>query len=66
MDGTSHFDRLVVSAERIARHSHYPDKQQVIDLCLGDAEDLMVAGKITAEQRDVLRSILMGSASHAA
>ena len=66
MNGTPHFDKLVFSAERIARHSQYPGKEQVIDLCLADAEELMLAAKITAEQRDVLRGILLGTASQAA
>jgi hypothetical protein len=66
MNDTSYFDRLVASAERIARHADYPGKQQAVDLCIEDIDDLATAERITAEQREVLRAVLLGALSHAA
>jgi hypothetical protein len=66
MNGSSYFDRLVASAERIARHSHYPGKEQAVGHCLEDIDDLVIEERITAEQRDRLRSVLLGASSHAA
>jgi predicted DNA-binding protein len=66
MDNISYFERLVASAERIARHADYPGKEQAMELCLEDIEDLTLAGRITAEQRIVLREVLLGALSHAA
>jgi hypothetical protein len=66
MNGSSYFDKLVATAERIARHSHYPGKDQAVGQCLEDIDDLEFAGRITAEQRDQLREILLSSMSHAA
>ena len=66
MDNISYFERLVASAERIARHADYPGKEQAMELCLEDIEDLTLAGRITAEQRIVLRGVLLGALSHAA
>jgi hypothetical protein len=51
---------------RIAGHAHFPGKDEAVDQCLEDIEGLMFEGRITAEQRDVLREILQGSFSHAA
>jgi len=66
MNGTSYFDRLVASAERIARHADYPGKQQAVDQCIEDIDDLAIAERITAEQREALRAVLLGALSHAA
>jgi hypothetical protein len=66
MNGTSYFDRLVASAERIARHAHYPGKDQAVGHCLEDIDDLVLEERITPEQRDRLRSVLLSSLSHAA
>ena len=52
MNGTPYFDRLVASAERIARHDDYPGKQQAVDQCIEDIDDLAIAQRITAEQRE--------------
>lgn len=54
------FDRLVASVERIARHSYYPGIDQAIDLCLDDIDDLWHTGRITSEQREALRFVLVG------
>jgi hypothetical protein len=66
MNGTSYFERLAASAERIARHANYPGKDQAVGHCLEDIEDLVLDGRITAEQRDRLRAVLLSSLSHAA
>ena len=66
MNGTSYFERLIASAERIARHADYPGKEQAVGQCLEDIDDLAVAERITAEQRETLRTVLLGALSHAA
>jgi hypothetical protein len=66
MTGTTYFDRLIASAERIARHAEYPGKQQALGQCLEDIDDLAIAERITNEQRELLRSVLLGALSHAA
>jgi hypothetical protein len=66
MNGTSYFDRLVSTAERIARHADYPGKEQAVGQCLEDIDDLAIAERITAEQRETLRTVLLGALSHAA
>jgi hypothetical protein len=66
MDPTSYFARLVASAQRIAGHANVPGKGEAVDQCLEDIEDLSLAGRITAEQRGVLRAILTRACSHAA
>jgi hypothetical protein len=66
MNGASYFDRLVASAERIARHAHYPGKDQAVGHCLEDIDDLMLEERITAEQGERLRAVLLNALSHAA
>ncbi len=66
MQDASYFSRLVASVARIAGHSYFPGKSEAVDQCLEDIEGLMIDGRITAEQRDVLREVLEGSFSHAA
>ena len=60
MNGPVCFDRLVASVESIARHSYYPGIDQAIELCLDDIDELMHANRITAEQREALRLLLLG------
>jgi hypothetical protein len=66
MNGTTYFDKLVATAERIARHAQYPGKDQAVGHCLEDIDDLMLEGRINDEQRDRLRAVLLSSHSHAA
>jgi hypothetical protein len=66
MENLSYYERLVSSVERIARHAYYPGKEQVVDQCLEDVEDLSVAGCITPEQREALRLVLLGVTLRAA
>ena len=66
MHAASYFSRLVASVARIAGHAYFPGKEEAVDQCLEDIEGLMIEGRITAEQRDVLREVLQGSFSYAA
>ena len=68
MDRTppSYFERLVASAERIARHAAYPGKQQAVDHCVEDVEDLIASERITAEQGEILLDILSGTSPQVA
>ena len=49
MDDATYFERLAANVIRIARHSGFAAKQQAVDLCLEDIDDLRLAGRITAE-----------------
>jgi hypothetical protein len=60
MHGSIEFERLVMSVERIARHPSYPGMDEAIDQCLQDLDELMEAGRITPEQREALRFVLLG------
>lgn len=62
----SYFDRLVASVERISRHAYYPGIHQTVDQCLEDLDELMRAGRISAEQREALRFVLLGMTLSAA
>lgn len=65
MGSTSLFERLVESATMVARHAFFPGKGLAIERCLEDVEELTLSGRITVEQRDVLREVLLGSFSPA-
>ena len=54
----NYFERLVATAERIARHADYPGKGEAVDQCIEDIEGLLLSGRITAEQGGMLREIL--------
>ncbi|MFO0888609.1 MAG: hypothetical protein U0790_05605 [Isosphaeraceae bacterium] len=60
MNGSLYFERLVAAVERIARHAYYPGIDEAIDQSLEDVDDLLSAGRITSEQRDALRFVLLG------
>jgi hypothetical protein len=66
MNGTSYFERLIASVERIARHADYPGKDQAVGQCIEDIDDLAIAQRITPEQHERLREVLLGAMSHAA
>src|SRR5262249_1102228 len=66
MDDATYFERLAPTVIRLARHPSFPAKQQAVDLCLEDIDDLSLAGRITVEQAGVLRETLMGSPCRAA
>jgi len=66
MTGPVYFERLVTSVERIARHAYYPGIDQAIEICLEDIDELMHANRITPEQREALRLLLLGITLNAA
>ncbi len=66
MDDATYFERLATNVSRLARHPSFPAKQQAVDLCLEDIDDLSLSGRITAEQADLLRATLLGSLCRAA
>jgi hypothetical protein len=57
----AYFERLVATAKRITRHAAYPGKQQAVDHCVEDVEDLIASGRITADQGAILLEILSGA-----
>lgn len=54
------FRCLVTSVERIARHVYYPGIDEAIEHCLEDLDELTAAGRITPEEREALRIVLLG------
>jgi hypothetical protein len=60
MNSRTDFERLVVWVQRVARHAYYPGIEQAIDHCLEDIDELMHSGRITAEQREALRFLVLG------
>ena len=59
MNEMTYFDRLVASTQRIARHAWHPGKDRAVEQCVDDIEGLVEVGRITPEQGDVLRDILL-------
>ena len=43
MDNATYFEKLVGSVTRVVRHSYYPGKEEAIELCLEEVEDLRIA-----------------------
>ena len=62
----SYYDRLVDSVSRIARHAYYPGIEQTLDQCLEDIDALRDDERITPEQREALRLIILRVSLHAA
>ena len=60
MDKASYFEKLVESLSRIASHSYYPGKEDAIERCLEEIEEIQLSGKITTEQSAALRDLLLG------
>ena len=60
MISSNYFERLVTSVDRIARHAYYPGIDEAIEQCLEDIDELMHAERITAEEREALRIVLLG------
>lgn len=59
-------DRVVACVGRIARDAASPGVGLALDRCLEDVEALRRDHRITAEQREALRLILLGIGLHAA
>ncbi len=66
MEDPTYFERLSANVARLVRHPYFPDKQQAVDLCLEDIDDLSLAGRITAEQAGALRATLLAALVRAA
>lgn len=60
MDKASYFEKLVGSLSRIASHSYYPGKEDTVERCLEEVEEIRLSGQITAEQSATLRELLLG------
>ena len=60
MDKSSYFEKLVGSLSRIASHSYYPGKEDTVEQCLEEVEEIRLSGRITAEQSATLRELLLG------
>lgn len=58
MNHMTYFERVRANVSRIAGHPGFAAKQQAIELCLEDIDDLRLAGRITAEQAGILRQTL--------
>ncbi|MBV8488845.1 MAG: hypothetical protein JO161_11245 [Planctomycetaceae bacterium] len=59
MDRTTYFEKLVGSVTRIARHAYYPGKEEAVEICLEEIEDLADAGRISDVQLAALRDLLL-------
>jgi hypothetical protein len=60
LNNTTYFEKLVHSVTRIARHAYYPGKEEAIELCLQEIDDLEEMGRIGPDQRTALRDLLLG------
>ncbi len=61
----SHFDRLVASVRRIVQ-APAPGLDQVLSQCLEDIDALGSSNRITPEQREALRFLVLGVSMHSA
>jgi hypothetical protein len=60
MSDSHYFERLLESAEMIARHADFPGKHQVVERCREEVEDLTSSGVISSAQGETLQEILLG------
>ncbi len=60
MSDSHYFERLLDSAGMIARYADFPGKQQVVERCREEVEDLARSGMITSDQGETLQEILLG------
>src|SRR5208337_4020584 len=58
LDNASYFQKLMGTVARIARHSFYPGKEEAVELCLEEIEELRDCGRITDDQLASLRGLL--------
>ncbi len=54
------FERMIETAELIARHPAYPGKEAVVRQCLDEVQDLRESGRISHCQCEQLQVILEG------
>ena len=47
MDKASYFEKLVETLSRIASHSYYPGKEDAVEQCLEEVEEIRLSGQIT-------------------
>ncbi|MDG3005598.1 hypothetical protein [Paludisphaera mucosa] len=59
-------DRVVACVGRIARNASRPGVECALDRCLEGVDALRREERITAEQREAMRLILLGIGMHAA
>ncbi len=59
MSDSHYFERLLDSAGMIARHADFPGKQQVVERCREEVEDLTSSGVISSAQGETLQEILL-------
>ncbi len=60
LDNATYFQKLKGSVTRIARHAFYPGKDEAVELCLEEIQDLRDTGRIDHEQFATLRDVLLG------
>jgi hypothetical protein len=60
MSNTVYFERLALGVQRVGCHAYYPGIDQAINRCLEDIDDLTRSGRITAEQCEELRLLVLG------
>jgi NTE family protein len=60
VDRTTYFEKLVASVTRIARHAYYPGKEEAVEICMSEIEELADAGRISNVQLAALRDLLLG------
>ena len=60
MNKASYFEKLVGSVSMIVSHSYYPGKEDAVEQCLEEVEEIRLSGQITAEQSATLRDLLLG------
>ncbi len=60
LDNASYFQKLMATVTRIARHSFYPGKEEAVELCLEEIEELRDCGRISDDQLARLRELLLG------
>jgi hypothetical protein len=65
VDDTIYFEKLVQSVTRIIRHAYYPGKDETVERCLEEIDDLEEMGRISSEQRAALRELLVGEEDRA-
>ncbi|WP_169977227.1 hypothetical protein [Tautonia rosea] len=66
MNAMTYFERLLVSAERIAHHPWHPSKDETIAQCIEEIEMIALDGHLSDAQYEQLRAVLRSGCSNAA